>query len=39
MAGDDGLVALDQPKAVGRFIAAAGRHRIWEREPKVRPVF
>jgi catalase len=37
MAGDDGLVALPNPKAVGVFIAAAERHRIWERETEVRP--
>ena len=38
-AGDDGLVALDGAKGVDSLMAAAKRHRIWDREPKVRPAF
>ncbi|MGE0719107.1 MAG: catalase HPII, partial [Alphaproteobacteria bacterium] len=34
---DEGIVALDAIGDVADFIAAAKRHRIWEREAKVRP--
>jgi catalase len=34
---DEGTIALGGKSGVRRFIAAARKHRIWEREPKVRP--
>jgi catalase len=37
-AADDGLVAVDT-SGVEPFIAAARRHRIWAREPKVKKSF
>ncbi|HVR68378.1 MAG TPA: catalase [Verrucomicrobiae bacterium] len=37
MSADDGMVSLASGNAVKDFIAAAKRHRLWEREPNVRP--
>ena len=34
-AADEGLVGIEGGK-IADFITAAKRHRIWEREPKVR---
>jgi catalase len=35
---DQGVIALDGTNAVARFIAAAKKARVWEREKKVRIV-
>ena len=35
---DAGMVKLDGANAVGGFIAAAKKTRIWDREPKVRNI-
>jgi catalase len=35
---DDGVVAVDAKGALKGFIAQAKKHRIWDREPKVRIV-
>jgi catalase len=35
---DEGMVAIEGTRGVGAFIASAKKHRIWEREPKVRSV-
>ena len=37
MSADDGMVSLASGNGVKDFIAAAKRHRLWEREPNVRP--
>ena len=34
---DEGVIALGGKSAVAAFIAAAKKHKIWEREPTVRP--
>jgi catalase len=33
---DEGLVTIDAPHALTRFVSAAKKHRIWSREPSVR---
>ena len=35
---DAGVVALQGPKDATAFVAAAKKGRVWDREPKVRPV-
>lgn len=35
---DAGIVDLGSPKGIDAFIKAAKLHRIWDREPKLRPV-
>jgi catalase len=37
--GDEGVIPIEGSEAVGRFVAAVGAGRLWEREPKVRLVF
>jgi catalase len=35
---DDGVVPLVNPSAIGGFVAAAKKMRVWGREPKVRNI-
>ena len=37
MSADDGMISFANRNGVKDFVAAAKRHRIWEREPNVRP--
>jgi catalase len=37
LAGDDGIVDVAPARGLAAFIAIARRHRVWEREPSVRP--
>jgi catalase len=36
---DDGVIAMQGPKDVAAFVAAARHGRVWDREPRVRPAF
>jgi len=38
VAGDEGIIRLGTPKAVGQYMSRAKKGRIWDREPKLRSV-